>query len=672
VRGVDLQLRRHETLGIAGESGSGKSTMALAVARLLRPPARVTAGSVRLFQHDGTFSDVLSLSGRALRDYRWAKVAVVFQSAMNVLNPVLKVSEQLTDVIAAHEPDVSPAERTERAARLLDLVEVDRSWLKHYPHELSGGMRQRVIIALALALRPELVILDEPTTALDVVSQAKILTRMRTLQSQLGFAMLLITHDLPLLLCTCDRVAIMYAGKLVEAAHTQALSARQAHPYTAGLMRCFPPLRGPKARVRSIPGFPPRLSNLPTGCAFHPRCQWAEQRCKEADPPLELLSSNPAQPSRHVACWRTQEVLATSQWSAKQPERGAAPPYNPTPSAVLRAEHITKYFETSWQRAPFAAVRDVSLEVHRARTLSIVGESGSGKTTLARVLTGLTEPSSGKLWLEGRYVQAKDIRSLPLRHHVQMVFQDPFAALNPAHNISYHLTRPLKLNQPRLAKSALKDKVAQLLTQVHLVPPEEFLNKYPYELSGGQLQRVVVAKALAVQPSVLVADEPISMLDVSIRVGVLELLEELKDQGLAIVYITHDIASARYFGDEILVMYRGQVVERGAAGTVVLSPAHPYTVRLISGVPDIDFASPDGPKPMAWSPDIASLVDLSNPQRAPSPRGCSYRHECPLAFARCEHEEPTLVRLEDGRESRCFLAQQHRNEALPISLLTHD
>lgn len=663
VRAVDLKLKRRQILGIAGESGSGKSTLAMAIARLLRPPARVTGGRVTLFQHDGQLTDVLSLSGAPLREYRWRRVSVVFQSAMNVLNPVLRVSDQLTDVMAVHEPQLSPSERNERAGTLLDLVGVDRTWLSHYPHELSGGMRQRVIIALALALRPELVIFDEPTTALDVVSQARILSRIRTLQSELGFAMVLITHDLPLLLCTCDRVAIMYAGKVVEEADADALCARPAHPYTSGLMRCFPSLRGPKARVRSIPGFPPRLSNLPSGCAFHPRCDWGQPQCKDEAPPLiDLVTQQTSAhdiadgTERHVACWRAHDVIV------QQPQHLPKTAGHPATSArsaepiVLCAEHVSKYFETGWQHEPFPAVQDVTLQARRASTLSVVGESGSGKTTLARILTGLVNPTSGTLTFNGQPVRTRDLASSPLRHQVQMVFQDPFAALNSAHRIRYHLARPLKLREPRLSKRSLRDRVSHLLEQVHLTPPEDFLDKFPYELSGGQLQRIVVAKALAAQPSVLVADEPISMLDVSIRVGILDLLEELKGQGLAIIYITHDIASARYFGDEMLVMYKGRVVEAGYADDVVSTPAHPYTAQLISAVPDIDFGSPGGPRPLPWSADFATPRNSRTAPALSANTGCPYLPQCPLAFERCHYEQPPLIELGEARQSRCFLA----------------
>jgi oligopeptide/dipeptide ABC transporter ATP-binding protein len=413
-------------------------------------------------------------------------------------------------------------------------------------------MRQRVIIAMALALEPELVIMDEPTTALDVVVQREILQEVQQLQRELGFAVLFITHDLSLLLEFADRVAIMYAGEIVELAESQELFANSLHPYSVGLLNSFPPLSGPIDRLAGIPGSPPDLSDPPTGCRFHPGARTA----------------NPAMPPVHAADHRAAGAQAGRAGSLRRlsSRRGVA--LVSTPELDVRA--LTKDF------GKLRAVDDVSFTLRQGTITALVGESGSGKSTVARILARLHNATSGSVIYDGTDVLGR--RDVKLyRSRVQMIFQDPFDSLNPVRTIKHHLERPVRIHSV-VSKRDVTPRVHELLRTVGLVPPEKYAAKYPHELSGGQRQRVAIARALAVNPSVILADEPISMLDVSIRIGILNLMLGLKQElGIAFLYITHDIASARYVADEVLVMYAGQIVEQGPTDSVLLEPLHSYT-----------------------------------------------------------------------------------------------
>ncbi len=589
VRGVSFDIAAGEFVGLLGESGSGKSTLGTAILRLTERPGRISAGSVHF---DGR--DITDASPAQLRPIRWRDISTVFQSSMNSLNPVATIENQFRDVIVEHT-DLKPAAVSRRIDELLEMVVIDPSFRRFYPHELSGGMKQRVALAMALALDPRLVVLDEPTTGLDVVVQRSILDNLRRLQRERGFAVLFISHDIGTVLESADRVMIMYAGQLVEQQPAHWMLRDPMHPYAKGMLGSYADPRAETVRITYIPGRPPSLVSPPTACPFAPRCPEAIERCTSTAPALLPLAHGTV--ACHVARIHRDpqpgdEKLGAASREFAGPAFVKSAPTGDVDDAneiLLSVQGVGKAYtrRRGFSRSHVQAVTDTSFSLRRGRVTALVGQSGSGKTTLARLITGVERPDTGQITLGELRVDRLGRRAVQrYRKHVQMVFQDPFAALNPNRTVGYALSRPLR-NHLKVPAGQVRERAAELLETVGLSPAEDYLDKFPHQLSGGQRQRIVVARALAPEPRVIVADEPISMLDVSIRAEVLELLDTLvRTRDLAILYITHDLLSARLLADDILVLHEGQVVETGSATTVIQQARHDYTQRLLAAIPN--------------------------------------------------------------------------------------
>jgi len=509
VKNISFQVEQGEIFGLVGESGSGKSTVVQALIRTLPPPAVITGGEVIINK-----IDVLSLSAIEVKKYRWKQISIVMQSALNALNPVMTVEDQIKDVLEIHK-NITGIKADEKVEQLLRLVDVSKENAKSYPHQLSGGMRQRIVIAIALALTPPLIIMDEPTTALDVIVEREILSKIIQLRKELDFTILFITHDLNLLLEFADRIAIMKDGEMIEMNTVEKIKKGGKHSYTKKLIGALPSASGP--RQKNLLPKPKKLN------------------------------------------------------------------FSKTP--ILEVQNLSKTFQGSglFAKSEVEVVKNVNFEVFQGEIVALVGESGSGKSTIARLISRLIRPTSGNILLDGRNTRISEARKVPLEYRkaVQMVFQDPFASLNSVHTVYHHLSRPLT-RQNLYDKKTISKMINQSLEEVGLSPGKDFAKKFPHEMSGGERQRVAIARALCIEPQVIIADEPTSMLDVSIRMEILEIFAKLRiEKNLTIIFITHDLASARYLADRILVLSKGTLVEQNKAEDLIKNPESSYTKKLV-------------------------------------------------------------------------------------------
>jgi peptide/nickel transport system ATP-binding protein len=617
VRGVNFALQPGDTLGMAGESGCGKTTVALSLLRLL--PASAELSGQILFKGD----DIIGLRWQRLRAVRWAQASVVFQGAMSALNPVRTIGEQICEPIILHEK-VGRRVADARAADLLDSVGVPSARRASYPHELSGGQRQRVMIAMALACQPDLIIADEPTTALDVIVQAQVLELLTGLVRERQISMIVISHDLSVLGETCDRLAIMYAGRVAEIGPSREVLGAPRHPYTGILGRAFPRMGDPESRMApaGLPGEPPDLRGDTAGCPFAPRCPEVIEACRTHD--IELW---PAGEDRKSACIKVLDSYAarpgadhaTSAGTREALLQEPAGDVSRTDDPVLEASGLRVVFPGRRGRGPARAVDDVNLTIGRGEIVALIGESGCGKSTLARALVGLAEPTGGEVRYCGARLGYSGTALREHRRHVQLVLQDPAGALNPRQNVYDAVAEGPRLHGMR---AGLTERVHDALANAGLRPPGQYVSRYPHELSGGQQQRVVIAGALALEPSVIVADEPVSSLDASVRGEILKLILNLRDRlSVGALIVSHDLGVAWNIADRVAVMYLGRIVEAGPVADVLLRPRHPYTQALLSVLPD---ASRDHPgRPLAGEPPDPTNV----------PAGCRFHPRCPRLAA---------------------------------------
>jgi len=610
VRGIDLTLEAGETYGLVGESGCGKSTIAFAVEGHLPADGRVTAGSIAVC---GT--EIVGLPERALRGLRAREMSMVYQDPVSPLNPTMRIGAQLAEA-ARDRADI---------ARVIDRVRLPApaALLRRYPHQLSGGQLQRVVIAMALLSRPSLLILDEPTTGLDVTVEAEVVALISEIAAADRVALLYISHNLGLMARVADRLGIMYAGRLVEDGPLRSVLARPRHPYTRALLACLPGRRDRPAGspLPSIPGRVPPVGALPPGCAFAPRCDLARPGLCDAPPALEM---EPVGPGHAARCRRLDVALR----EAPAPSRIREAPRD-EPGAILRIDGLTRSFGRDGPFAPpkVRAARDVSFALPAARTLALVGESGSGKSTLARILVGLDTADTGSALFDGQDIAALPASDRPehLIRQIQMVFQNPDGTLNPAHRVGYILARALK----RAGRAHGSREVAALLDTVRLAP--EIAERRPADLSGGQRQRVAIARAFAGNPALIVADEPVSALDVSVQAAVIGLLSDMTARhGTAILLISHDLMLVRHVADHVVVLYRGEVVEQGPADSVFGAPSHPYTEALLASVHPPD-------------PDHVPRILVAPDDPGPPPRGgCAFFNRCHRRMPRCAASPPPL------------------------------
>ncbi|HZC70664.1 MAG TPA: ABC transporter ATP-binding protein [Jatrophihabitans sp.] len=677
VDGATFDIPSGRIVGMVGETGCGKSVMARSILRIVEKPGRIVRGEILLRDGDD-YVDLAGLEpyGRRMRQIRGGRIGLVFQEPMTSFSPVHTVGNQLLEAVQLHD-QLNRRDAHDRAVELLEVVGLPRpeEQLSAYSWQLSGGLRQRAMIAMALAGRPELLIADEPTTALDVITQAQVLTLIRDLQERTGLAILLITHDLGVVAEMADEVVVMYLGRVVERGPVDEIFHAPQHPYTRALMRSIPSSQTkPRVRLTAIKGSVPHPLQRPSGCSFHDRCTFAlPDVCTHEAPALRDVG-----PSHQLECHLPDEVIADiaaadrrgrprheepTVLPAAEPAtlNGSAPA---TPRrALLEVADLNKSFSSGsgplrGARGRVPAVNDVSFTLYEGETLALVGESGSGKTTVARCVMRDHSPDSGRILFSKDDNTVIDLAGLskkqvrPLRSGFQMVFQDPFSSLNPRMTVFSIIGEPLLVHGMHDRQERV-ERVRQLMELVGLRP--EYMQRFPHAFSGGQRQRIGIARALALNPQLVIADEPVSALDVSVQSQILNLLLDLQQRlRLTYLFVSHDLSVVRHISDRIAVMYAGQIVELGERDDVLEAPKHPYTAALLAAIPKTDPRLRSQLKPPRGA--VANLANL--------PTGCSFHPRCPFAVERCKVEKPELQEV-GGRQVRCHRAQELALAGLP-------
>ena len=635
VSDLSLEIRAGETWALLGESGCGKSMTALSVMRLLPGSGRITGGSIRLLGNE-----LLDLSESAMRAHRGGEVGMIFQEPMTSLNPVMTIGKQIGEAVRLHDPEnrANPETRILELLRLVRIPDPERR-IREYPHELSGGMKQRVMIAMALAGRPKLLIADEPTTALDVTIQAQVLQLLQDLQEKTGMAILLITHDLGVVAEVADRVGVMYAGQLIETADVKSFFDAPGHPYSQRLFHALPTPGKRGSTLVAIPGQVPSLRGRFRGCRFSNRCPIATELCRTSLPPWQ------GDAARGFLC-HFEEPRLEEEASQRHP---ASRETEQQPLLAVRDLRIHFPIRKGVFRRTVGhvyAVDGVDLEIARGRTLALVGESGCGKTTVGKGILQLIRPTAGEVFFDDEDLATLDGKALRRkRRDMQIIFQDPASSMNPRMTIEEIVAEGLVAQGLEKDRAARTQRIVEILQQVGL--PEDALARYPHEFSGGQRQRIAIARALVLKPDLIICDEPTSALDVSVQAQILNLLRQLQQElGLSYLFITHNIGVVSYVSHDLAVMYLGRIVEQGSVDAVMNDPQHPYTRALLSAVPV--------PDPESGREVIRLEGDMPSPS-AP-PQGCHFHPRCPQATDLCRQVYPDETRLPDGRRIRCHLA----------------
>ena len=654
VRDVSFEIFRGETMGLVGESGCGKSTVAYGLVNYLGRNGKIANGDI-LFQG----KSMVGRSAEALRKLRGNQIGMVYQDPMTSLNPVMRVGEQMEEVLTVHQNMGKDAARQRCIAMLKRVyMPAPEQVMDRYPHQISGGQQQRVVIAMALLNNPALLIMDEPTTALDVTVEAAVLDLIADLRRDFDTAILFISHNLGVIARVCDKVGVMYAGELVETASVQEIFANPRHPYTQGLLRCIPRLGSDKSSsvLHPIPGRVPAPDQLPPGCVFEPRCQYAKDACRSAKPKLNPLSTNPAHRSRCIfaeeidaSAWLPPDLIAAPQNLHESKPATHAGPFLRVSDLKTHYRHGSNLLGLG-KKEYVKAVDGVSFDLIRGKTLGIVGESGSGKSTLVKTIIGLEDVSGGSAEFVGFDIsQRTGKRDLDLIKELQMVFQNPDATMNPSYSVGHQIERPLRRFNI-VPKEQVRDEVIRLLRAVKL--DEHYYDRLPRQLSGGEKQRIGIARAFAGRPDLVLADEPVSALDVSVQAAVLNLLMEIQsERGTTMIFIAHDLSVVRYLCDYIAVMYLGQIVEIGPAESIYNPPYHPYTESLLAAVPV--------PDPTVAHSNIRLEGSIPSPINPPS--GCRFHTRCPRRNllpnngAICEQEVPPWHEVTAEHRVHCHI-----------------
>ncbi|GAA0243135.1 ABC transporter ATP-binding protein [Haladaptatus pallidirubidus] len=670
---VNVTIEREEVLGIVGESGSGKSMFASALLDAVPDPGVLT-GRILYHREDGSTIDVLKLSDEELRQFRWEEISMVFQGAMSSFNPTMKIGAHFKETLMTHEKDVS--EGMEFARELLEnlYLEPERV-LDSYPHELSGGMQQRALIALSMVLNPEVLVMDEPTAALDLLMQRSILQLLADLQETYDLTIIFITHDLPLVASLADRMAIIYAFQFAEIGPRDEVIGNSAHPYTRALLNATPNLDAPLKEMQPIEGEGPAPVNVPSGCRFHPRCPLATEECRGDDPPFAPIQDG----GRHrSAChhWErareeiplnfgntsaeverlesAEDELTTSGWSLDTD----GPPLLSLDDVEVHFEKEQGLFDRFTKDLDVVqAVDGISLDIEEQDLVCLLGESGCGKTTLGKTMIGLQRPTGGSIEYRGHDIwEAKagnaDIPFEDVRSALQIIHQDPGSALNPNRRIVDILSEPLRHTHSNISSNERRARIHSLIERVGMTPPGDFLDRYPHQLSGGEKQRVALARALLMDPDTILADEAISAVDVSLRIEIMDLMLELQTEfDTSFLFISHDLSNARYFAEHgdgrIAVMYLGEIVEIGSAERLIHDPRHPYTEVLRWATPNLDLDEMEAEDPPIREIDVPDPVD--------PPSGCRFHTRCPVAREACREQRPELQNIDDADgKAACF------------------
>ena len=639
VNGMNFSIGKKKTLGLVGETGAGKTTTAMSILNLVpNPPGKIKQGSIIL---DG--KNVLEMNDEELEAMRGNDVAMIFQDPMTALNPVLTVGDQIAESIMLHQ-NVSEEEAMVKAKEMLELVGIPGSRAYDYPHQFSGGMKQRVVIAIALACEPKLLLADEPTTALDVTIQAQVLVLMNELIKKREMSMLLITHDLGVVAESCDDVAVMYAGRIVEIGSVDEVFNSVSHPYTEGLFNSLPNLHERGEALTPIDGLMPNPMDLPAGCAFAPRCKYATEACRQGVPGLRHMGG-----THYVACDAyNQADFQLDKYKAphkaeKKAQVVAEEETQKERDILLEVDHLTKYFNTP--KGLLHAVDGVSFTVERGKTLGIVGESGCGKSTTGRAILKLHEPTSGKILFGGEDITNYSRSKMRgKRTEMTIVFQDPFSSLDPRMSVSQLISEPIREHKLLKTNKEIEARTLELMDIVGL--DRRYVNTYPHELDGGRRQRIGIARALAVDPDLIICDEPVSALDVSIQAQVLNLLNELQRKtGVTYIFVTHDLSVVKFISDDIAVMYLGQMVEKAPADELFANPLHPYTKALLSAIPE-PIVNGEKKERKLIKGEITSPVNL--------PDQCRFLKRCDVCQACCETgKNPELKEVSPGHFVAC-------------------